>query len=151
MSHIPKNGSKLEEEYKFRKGILAIFFEILTERDIRRGVLDDMENMQIPKKAIYDYKDSIKNLDHQLRRYNNMLNHVMKSDIKGEYPFRKNTGGRPKGSFQFEERDKEIIEYAIELGWMNKHGEGKQILNKIMERYPELKTPESVRNIFKKT
>ena len=111
-----------------------------------------MENSPKPDKvAIDDYKNSIKQLDHQLRRFNNMLNHVMKSDIKGEFPFRKNTGGRPKGSLQYEERDKEIIKYAVELGWnKNKYAEGKQILYKIMEKYPELKTPESARNPLKK-
>ena len=80
-----------------------------------------------------------------------MVEDMLKTDMEGLNPQIKKPTGRPIGSKQHEQRDIEIIARAVELGWIKgKYGEGKQILNKILEEYPELTTTESVRNILKK-
>ena len=155
MTHIPLSLKQLEERYKFRKDILDLFYSTLEERDIRRGVLDDMKNSPNPDKtAIDEYKDIIKKLDKELKRWNKLLDYVMKSDIKGEYPFRKNEGGRKKGQTKyFLKRDQKIIKMAHNLGYYDLNlpkGAVKDLLNKIADEFPELDGGESVRSVLKK-
>ena len=143
---------ELMELYEYRKGILDSYHELLIDRNKYLQILDDMENSPNPDKdAMRNPKSNIKYLDKWLRKYKYMVEDMLKTDMKGVHPQIKKPTGRPRGSKQHEQRDIEIIARAVELGWLEgKYGEGKQILNKILEEYPELKTTESVRNILKK-
>ena len=143
---------ELMEYYEIRKGLFDEFHKYLIERNRCSQLLGDMENSSNPNEdAMRNYKGTIKLCNIMLQRYQKSVEHMMKDDMKGQYPYRKNTGGRKRGFKPNEQRDRDIIDRAVELGWLdNVYGDGKQILNKIAEEYPELKTPESVRNILKK-
>ena len=143
---------ELMEFYEYRKEILDSYHKLLISRNRLLQVLGNMEKSPNPDKdAMKNPKSGIKFLDIQLRSYKRMIENILQMDMKGVYPKVKKPTGRKFGSKKNEQRDLEIIARAVELGWIeSKYGEGKQILYALMEEYPELKTPESVRNILKK-
>ncbi len=101
---------ELENEYLNRQKVFDLFHRTREERDIRQGVLADMKGSPNPdKQDIKDYENIIKKLDKELKHQEHFITHVLKSDIKGEYPFRKNEGGRPSGQNKSTQKRKEKL------------------------------------------
>ena len=146
MDHIPLNIKEVKERYKFRKSILDLFYKTLEERDIRKGVLEDTKkalNDALPVRVkeytkihIEEHNVAIEKLDKELKRLEKLLNYIMTSDIKGEYPFRNNEGGHTEGKAQYySKQDHTIIMMAHDLGYFDLNlpiDEVTQILNKIL-------------------